>query len=154
MAGLILVICLLWLSDRRRWFGFNHHKGWTVLIAVGVVAVWAVVAGLGCIAGLIFRRRVQFSLRSLLLFVLAASVACGWFASEIRHARRQAAAIRAITSDGGSADYSWQASLVGPIGNLKYRPPIFIFDNWLPRVETPSAAVHGSTVWSRFFLDS
>ena len=30
----VLVIGLLWLSERFQWFGFNCHKGWTVLIAV------------------------------------------------------------------------------------------------------------------------
>jgi hypothetical protein len=38
MAILLLAECFLWLSERFQWFGFNHHKGWTVLIArVGYV---------------------------------------------------------------------------------------------------------------------
>ena len=37
VVGLLLGVCLLWLSDRFQWFGINHHKGWTVLIAVAVV---------------------------------------------------------------------------------------------------------------------
>ena len=37
VIGLLLAICLLWLSERFQWFGFNHHKGWTVLIAVAAV---------------------------------------------------------------------------------------------------------------------
>ena len=28
---------LLYLSERRRWFPFNEHKGWTVLIIWGWV---------------------------------------------------------------------------------------------------------------------
>ena len=82
MAGLILVVALFWLSKRFGWFGFDYHKGWPALAALAAVAVWAVVAVLGCIAGLIFRRRVQFNVRSLLLFVLAASVAFGWLTAE------------------------------------------------------------------------
>ncbi len=30
---------LLFLSEKWRWFSFNQHKGWTVLIAVGAVGV-------------------------------------------------------------------------------------------------------------------
>ena len=41
VISLLLVICLLWLSERFQWFGFNHHKGWTVLIAVAAVGVAA-----------------------------------------------------------------------------------------------------------------
>ena len=37
IVALLLVECLLWLSQRFQWFGFNHHKGWSVLIAVAVV---------------------------------------------------------------------------------------------------------------------
>ena len=54
MAGLILVVCLLWLSDHFRLLGFNHHKGWTVLLAVAAVGVAALVMLLWCIIGLIF----------------------------------------------------------------------------------------------------
>jgi len=39
VVGLLFAICLLWLSERLQWFGFNHHKGWTVLIAVAAVGV-------------------------------------------------------------------------------------------------------------------
>ena len=38
--GLLVVEGLLWLSERFQWFGFNHHKGWTVLVAVALSAVW------------------------------------------------------------------------------------------------------------------
>ncbi len=36
VLGLLAVEGLLWLSERFQWFGFNLHKGWTVLIAVAV----------------------------------------------------------------------------------------------------------------------
>jgi hypothetical protein len=37
--GLLAVQVLLLLSERFQWFWFNEHKGWTVLIAIGVVCV-------------------------------------------------------------------------------------------------------------------
>ena len=69
--GLLVVQLLLLLSERFQWFAFNEKKGWTVLIAVGVVGVAVLVMliwGLGCV---VLRRRFQFGFRSLLLFVVA-----------------------------------------------------------------------------------
>ena len=43
VLSLLLGVCLLWLSDRFQWVGFNRHKGWAVLIAVGIVGVAAIV---------------------------------------------------------------------------------------------------------------
>ncbi len=36
VTGLIVLECLLWLSEQFRWFPFNSHKGWTVLIAAAL----------------------------------------------------------------------------------------------------------------------
>jgi len=35
----LAVTNILFLSERFQWFGFNTHKGWTVLIAVASVGV-------------------------------------------------------------------------------------------------------------------
>ena len=114
MAGLILVVGLLWSSKCFQWSGFNNHKGWTVLIAIVAVALWAAASTVRRIGAIVCRRRFQFSLRSLLLFFMAASIACSWLGVDMTRARRQAAAIRAITSDGGSAEYNWQYSSCWP----------------------------------------
>ena len=84
--GLLVVEGLLWLSERFQWFGFNSHKGWTVLIAVAVVGLAFVVMLLWFIASLLFRWRFQFSIRSLLVLTLAVAVPCSWLASEIASA--------------------------------------------------------------------
>jgi len=109
VVGLLLAICLLWLSQRFQWFGFNHHKGWTVLIAVAVIGVTAIVMLLWWAAGLIFGCRFQFGLRSLLAFCLAASIAACWLAAEIRSARRQQVAVEWLNNaDGWIVYYDWQ----------------------------------------------
>ena len=90
---------MLWLSERFQWFGFNHHKGWTVLIAVAAVGAAAIVMLLWWAAGLILRWRFQFGIRSLLAFCLACSIAVSWLAVEIKQARRQAEAVEAIGSE-------------------------------------------------------
>jgi len=108
VIGLLLVISLLWLSERFQWFGFNHHKGWTVLIAVAAVGAAAVVVLAWWIAGLIFRWRFQFGIRSLLAFCLTMSIAAGWLAVEMRRARRQADVVTPIRNSNAWETYDWQ----------------------------------------------
>lgn len=106
--GLLAVQVLLLLSERFQWFAFNEKKGWTVLIAVGVVglAVAAMLAwGLVCLCR---RWRFQFGVRSLLAFLVAVSVPLGWFAWELQRARRQREAVEAIVKAGGEVFYDHQ----------------------------------------------
>ena len=85
--GLLAVQVLLFLSEHFQWFPFNEQKGWTVLIAVGVVGLAVVVMLLRGVVSLCLRRRFQFGVRSLLLFLVAVSVPLGWFAwSSVRWA--------------------------------------------------------------------
>jgi hypothetical protein len=51
----------------------------------------------------------QFSLRSLLVFVLLFGLGLGWFGAKMRQARRQAAAVEAITRTDGLAYYDFNA---------------------------------------------
>jgi membrane protein YdbS with pleckstrin-like domain len=74
VIGLLVVECLLWLSERFQWFSFNAHKGWTVLFAVAVVGLAFLVMLLWFIAALLFRWRFQFSIRSLLVLTVAVVV--------------------------------------------------------------------------------
>ncbi|NQU21037.1 MAG: hypothetical protein HQ567_07110, partial [Candidatus Nealsonbacteria bacterium] len=39
LLALLPILGLLFLSEPYRWFAFNEHKNWTVLIAVAVVCV-------------------------------------------------------------------------------------------------------------------
>jgi hypothetical protein len=49
------------LSEQFRWFPFNEHKGWTVLIAVAAAGLFMLML-LGWFAtSLVLRRRFQFS---------------------------------------------------------------------------------------------
>ena len=130
VIGLLLGICLLWLSERFQWFGFNHHKGWTVLIAVAAVGVAAFVVLLWWIASLIVGWRFQFGVRSLLVFCVAFSIAAGWFAVEMRRAERQREVVKSITALGGSVGYDWESIADGdPIVNPEPPGP-----EWLRRM--------------------
>src|SRR6516225_4051724 len=64
----------LFLSERGKWFAFNQHKGWTVLNAVASVAVVLAVVLLWWLAALVFRGRFQFSIRAMLVLVIAVAL--------------------------------------------------------------------------------
>ena len=92
---------LLWLSERFGWLGW--HKGYAVLTGVAAVGV----AMLGMFAwfgaALVFRRRFQFSLRSLLAMVVVVALPFSWLAACIKDAKTQRIAVEAIESAGGEA---------------------------------------------------
>lgn len=107
VIALLVIECLLWLSDRFQWLGFNHHKGWPVLIAVAAVVVAGLAMLLWWAAGLIFHWRFQFGIRSLLAFCLACSIAVAWLGVEMRQARRQQKAVESIRSL-HVVNYDWE----------------------------------------------
>jgi hypothetical protein len=108
IVGLLVVVALLWLSGRFQWFPFNHHKGWTVLIAVASIGAAILAMVLWLIGGLLFRWRFQFSIRSLLVLTVAVAISCGWLAVEMKRAREQRAAVEAIKRTGLEVDYDFQ----------------------------------------------
>ena len=55
----------------------------------------------------------QFSLRSLLLFVFACSLAFGWLGVKMQRAREQKQAVEAIEKLGGSVAYDYQYDASG-----------------------------------------
>jgi hypothetical protein len=96
IAGLFAFEAFPFLSDRFQWFGFSHHKGWAVLIALAsVVAVVMLVVSWTTVAA-VFRWRLQFTIRSLLAMTLAASLVLSWLATETKKAKEQQAAVETI----------------------------------------------------------
>ena len=89
VIGLLAVECLLWLSERFQWFGFNHQKGWTVLIAVASVGLAFVIILAWFVMALVFRWRFQFSIRSLLVLIVVVAVQCSWMTVEMKKVDRQ-----------------------------------------------------------------
>jgi len=113
VLGLLLGVCALWLSDRFRWFGFNHHKGWTVLISLAAVGVATLVMLLWWVVSVAFRWRFQFGIRSLFAFCLAASLAVSWLAVERQRARRQNEVVEELRSSDGAVAYDWEFDAEG-----------------------------------------
>jgi Leucine Rich repeat len=104
VIGLLVVECLLWLSDSLQWFA----KGWGVLIAIACVGVAVVLMLLWLAASLILRRRFQFSIRSLLVLVLAVAIPSGWLAVESERAHRQRETVEWILKKGCDVHYDWE----------------------------------------------
>ena len=79
VVALLALEGFLLLSAWFRWFSFNQHKGWTVLIAVGTVGVFFVLMFGWFVLALVFRLRFQFSILSLLVLVVAVALPfVGW----------------------------------------------------------------------------
>jgi hypothetical protein len=89
VVALLVVECLLWLSERLQLFAFNRHRGWTVLIAVACVVVAMLLMLLWFVVALIFRWQFQFSIRSLLVLVVVVAVPCSWLAVKVQQVRQQ-----------------------------------------------------------------
>jgi hypothetical protein len=101
--GKLLVVLLaaegiLLLSER--WM----PKGWAVLIAVAAVGLFLIVMLLWFVLALVFHRRFQFSLRSLLVLTVAVAVPCSWMAAEMRDARKQREVVEEIRKLGGDVE--------------------------------------------------
>ena len=89
VVALLALEGFLLLSAWFRWFPFNEHKGWTVLIAVASVGATLLLMFLWFLAALVFRLRFQFSILALLLLVVVVAVPCSWLATEMKAAREQ-----------------------------------------------------------------
>ena len=100
---LLAVEGMLWVSQRFRWFPFNQHKSWTVLIAVASVVVFLLLMLLWFTTALFFRWRFQYSIRSLLVLTVAVAIPCGWLAEIKRHRE----AVEEIEKAGGFVDYDY-----------------------------------------------
>jgi hypothetical protein len=98
---------ILAASERWRWFPLHYQKGWPVLLAVAVLGAVLIMLAAWIVAAVLFRRQVQFGLRTLLAFVTLCALVCSWMAVRLREARRQAVAVAAIRED-GDVRYDWQ----------------------------------------------
>ena len=107
LIALLPVLGLLLVSEWFRWFPFNEHKGWTVLIALH--QGWTVLIALAvvCLAAVVLRRRFEFGLSSLFLLIVVVAIPCSWLAVKMQRARRQREPVEAIQKAGGRVGYDW-----------------------------------------------
>jgi len=93
---LLIVECLFWLSQRFQWFAFNQDKGWTVLIAMAVVAATIFLMLLWFIGILNFPSPFQFGIRSLLILTVAVAIPCSWLGAWVNQYREHRRAFERI----------------------------------------------------------
>jgi hypothetical protein len=124
VLGLLVVEGLLWLSERFGWVAW--HKGYAVLTAVAVVGVAMMLMLLWFVVSLLFRLRFQFSIRSLLVMVVAVAVPCSWLALEMKKARQQKEAVETIRKLGGELYYGYQLASRGVIMLADPRRPAWL----------------------------
>jgi len=131
LLGLAAVEVFLFLSEQFRWLAFNEKKGWTVLIGMAVLCLAGLLMLLWMGIALLFRRRFQFSLRSLLGAVVVVAMMCSWFTAKMQQAKRQKEAVIAIERLGGSVFYDYE-------GFDRYKHPILPEMLGLPPAEKPT----------------
>ena len=103
---LLAVECLLWLSERIGWLGW--HKGYAVLTGVASIGV-AMLVILGWFGvAVVFRRRFQFSIRSLLVLVVVVALPFSWLAVELKKANKQRDAVEALAACNLFSRHDWE----------------------------------------------
>jgi hypothetical protein len=105
---LLAVTGILFISERFRWFPFNSHKGWTVLLAVAGVGVMLGLVLLWWLVALVFRWRYQFSIRTMLVLTVAVALPFSWLAVQLKAAKRQREIAAMILKAGGCVMYDYQ----------------------------------------------
>ncbi len=101
LIGLLAAEGLLLLADRFALFGLKRGSGWNVLAAVSLVGLAVLVGLLWLSVSLAFRRRFQYNLWALLVFVLICAIPCSWFVVKMQQARKQREAVEAIVNADG-----------------------------------------------------
>ena len=116
LLALLAVEFLLFLSQWFRWL----PKGWPVLIAIAAVGVLMILM-LGWFGvALVFRRRFQFSVRSLLVLTIAVALPCSWLVVERAGAKRQKEAKDELGRSGVYVQYDYQVRKSGnPLARCK-----------------------------------
>ena len=99
---------ILLLAERFGWFTFDRHKGYAPLVTIAAVGTALLLMLLWFLVAIVFGRRFQFSLRSLLLLVVVVAIPCSWLATEMKAAREQHAIVETIWKFHGHVYYDYE----------------------------------------------
>ncbi len=88
VIGPLIVECLLRISGRFQWFGFNQDTGLNFLIGMAAVGATILLMLLWFAVALLFHWHFQFSLRSLLILMLATAIPLSWVAARLYQFRQ------------------------------------------------------------------
>jgi hypothetical protein len=144
LVVLLLVVELLLLLSN--WLGW-WHEGYAVLAAIVVVGVALLLMLLWFIVALIFRRRFQFSLRTLLALVVVVALPFSWLAVEMKMAREHRAVVEAIQKLDGGIGYDWEFQ------PISYTAPVSVELVRLPSPQPPEPPWLRSCLGDNFFAN-
>ena len=157
VVALLALEGLLLLSAWFRWFPFNQHKGYTVLITIASVGLALLLMLLWFLAALVFRWQFQFSILSLLLLVVVVAAPCSWLATAMKQARKQQEVVEEIETL-GKTGYFWPEPFNGH--RFGPEPPPVVYDwmtdeasNWRPNARPPAPAWLRKRLGDDFFTD-
>lgn len=125
LFALVALEGALVLSERMRWFGVDETQRSSFTITVAAIIVSILLMFLWLLWTVVrwgFRRKFQFSLRTLLIFATLCAILCSWVAVELQQVRRQSKAVVEIRKLGGAVTYV----------------PVFRGEGWLPLQAVPS----------------
>jgi hypothetical protein len=114
LIALLAVEGFLVLSEQVGWFGFREDKVGPFVIALAAVIVSILLTILWIVLRMGFRRRFQFSLRSLVILTFLVASLCSWLAVTMQDQRKQKAAAVAIKKAGGTvwSERTWVGKLL------------------------------------------
>ena len=125
---LLAIEGFLLLCERFCWF--DLHKGYIVLIAVGVVGPAVLLLLLYLAVSLLFRWQSQFSTRSLVLLTVAVAILGGWLINEMWWAKRQRQALKEIREN----DYGYYSAPSDDLHWATYWPRRVLGDDFFVSV--------------------
>ncbi len=105
---LLIIEGLLSLADRFQSFAINRPKEYYLAIGVAGLALALVVMLISFLASLVTRRRIQFSISSLLLLTPAVAIPFGWLTLARDAAMQQRDVVEEIRTAGGVITYDYQ----------------------------------------------
>jgi len=106
ILSLLVAEVLLFLSNWLRWPAW--HKGYAVLTCVACATAVTVMLLAWFVVALVFRRRFQFGIRSLLALPLIVALPCSWLMVETQKAAKQASAKESFRRFAGGAEYDYK----------------------------------------------
>ena len=96
IAGLLIIELCLLLADRLSLFGVERGSGWNVIWAVAIFLAVIVVGVFWFVVALVFKRRFQFGIISLIGLMCCVAVVGGWFGWKREMAKRREAFMEKI----------------------------------------------------------
>jgi hypothetical protein len=115
VALLLAVEVFLILSDRFAWFAFQGREGWTVLIAVASAGAFLLLMLVWFVFALLFRRRFQFSMRSLLALPVVVAL-LGWLVVPFYHNKMSERHLVAAITKHHDAEVYYDYEMDGAVG--------------------------------------